>query len=168
VYVSHIWHVIGIFSFCTVYKTSVSTGVAKQIMPILRIICYNGSLITWTVVSMTTAKFKLLLFSMSIFDLSYTSNMLILMILYGFCLLHAQFCYIIVYIRKTESRVKITDWDLAAAFWEHNPLYRLLHIYILYNVGDRTEPVTPLLVYLLAQTFHLRPKLRIFSEKEKT
>jgi hypothetical protein len=32
-------------------------------MPILRILCYNGSLVTWTVVSMTTAKFKPLIYS---------------------------------------------------------------------------------------------------------
>jgi hypothetical protein len=31
------------------------------------------------------------------------------MILYDFCLLPAQFCYIIVYIRKVESRVHIAD-----------------------------------------------------------
>jgi hypothetical protein len=31
--------------------------------PILRILCYNGSLVTWTVVSSTTAKFKPLIFS---------------------------------------------------------------------------------------------------------
>jgi hypothetical protein len=36
---------------------------AKQIMPILRILCYNGSLITWTVGSLTTTKFKPLIFS---------------------------------------------------------------------------------------------------------
>jgi hypothetical protein len=31
------------------------------------------------------------------------------MILYDFCLLLAQFCYIIVYERKVESRVQIAD-----------------------------------------------------------
>jgi hypothetical protein len=36
------------FSFCTtsIQKPSVSTRFAKQIMPILRILCYNGSLVT--------------------------------------------------------------------------------------------------------------------------
>jgi hypothetical protein len=29
-----------------VYKSCVSTGFAKQIMSILRILCYNGSLVT--------------------------------------------------------------------------------------------------------------------------
>jgi hypothetical protein len=47
-----------ISSFCTTHKSSVSTGFTEQIMPILRILCYNGSLFTWTVVSLTIAKFK--------------------------------------------------------------------------------------------------------------
>jgi hypothetical protein len=75
-------------------------------MPILRILCYNGSLVTWTIVRLTTAEFKSLIFSVSGFSLSYTTNMLILMILYDFCLLPAQFCYIIVYIRKV-VRVRV-------------------------------------------------------------
>jgi hypothetical protein len=37
------------------HKSPVSTRFAKQIMPILRIFCYNGSLITWTVVILTTS-----------------------------------------------------------------------------------------------------------------
>jgi hypothetical protein len=41
----------------------VSTGVAEQIMPVLHILCCNGCLVTWTVVSLTTAKFKPLIFS---------------------------------------------------------------------------------------------------------
>jgi hypothetical protein len=60
-YVWHIWHVIENFSFCTTHKSSISTGFTEQIMPILRILCYNGSLVTWTVVGLTTAKFKPLL-----------------------------------------------------------------------------------------------------------
>jgi hypothetical protein len=54
-------------------------------------------------------KFKPLIFSMSGFTLSYTANMFILMILYNFCLLPVQFCYIVAYIRKVESRVQIAD-----------------------------------------------------------
>jgi hypothetical protein len=46
---------------------------------------------------------------MSGLALSYTANMFILMILHDFCLLPAQFCYTIVYIRKVESRVQIAD-----------------------------------------------------------
>jgi hypothetical protein len=91
VYVSHIQHVIENSSFYTTHKSSVSPGFVEQIMPILRILCYNGSLITWTVVSLTAAKFKPLIFSMSGFALFYTANMFILMISYYFCLLPAQF-----------------------------------------------------------------------------
>jgi hypothetical protein len=46
------------FPFALHANPLVSTGFAEQIMPILRILCYNGSLVTWTVVSLTTAKFK--------------------------------------------------------------------------------------------------------------
>jgi hypothetical protein len=56
-------------------------------MPIL---CYNGSLVTWTVISLTTAKFKPLIFYMSGFALSYTANMFGLIIVYDFCLSSAQ------------------------------------------------------------------------------
>jgi hypothetical protein len=55
-------------------------------MSILRIVFYNCSLVTWTVVSLTTTKFRPLVFSMSCFALSYTTNMFIPMILYDFCL----------------------------------------------------------------------------------
>jgi hypothetical protein len=78
-------------------------------MPILRILCHNGSLVIWTVVSLTTAKFKSLIFSISGSALSYTANAFILMILYDFCLSPAQVCYIIVHIRKVESSVQIVD-----------------------------------------------------------
>jgi hypothetical protein len=62
-------------------------------MIILRILCYNGNLVTLTVVSLTTAKFKPVTFSVSGFTLSYIANMFILMILYDFCLLSAQYEY---------------------------------------------------------------------------
>jgi hypothetical protein len=58
------------------HKSSVSTAFAEDIMLILHILCYNGSLVTRTVVSLTTANFKPLMFSMSGFALSYTANML--------------------------------------------------------------------------------------------
>jgi hypothetical protein len=51
VYVSHIQHVIGNSSLCTTRKSSVSPDFGKKIMPILLILCYNGSLVTGTVVS---------------------------------------------------------------------------------------------------------------------
>jgi hypothetical protein len=41
-------------------------------MPILRILCYNGSLVTWTVISLATVKFKPLTFSTSGVTLSYS------------------------------------------------------------------------------------------------
>jgi hypothetical protein len=44
------------------------------------------------------------------FAFSYTVNMVILMILYDFCLLPEQFCYIIVYVRKVEICLQIADW----------------------------------------------------------
>jgi hypothetical protein len=75
VYFSHIYHVIENSSVCTTHKSFVSTRFAEKTMPILRISYYNVSLVNWTVVSLTTAKF------MSGFVLSYTTNMFILMIL---------------------------------------------------------------------------------------
>jgi hypothetical protein len=78
-------------------------------MYILRILCYNGSFVSWTVLSLTTAKFKPLIFSMSPFTVSYTMNVFILMILYDFCLFPAQFYYIIIYIEEAESRVQIAN-----------------------------------------------------------
>jgi hypothetical protein len=62
-YISHIEHVIENSFLHTAYKSSDSTGFAKQIMPILSILCYNGSLVTWTFVSLVTAKFKSHIFS---------------------------------------------------------------------------------------------------------
>jgi hypothetical protein len=61
------------------------------------------------VVSLTVAKFKLLIFSVSGFALPYAANIVILMIFYDLCLLPAQFCYVIVCIWKVESRVQIAD-----------------------------------------------------------
>jgi hypothetical protein len=44
--------------FFTRYKSSVCTCFAKQIMPILHILFYNGSLVTWTIISLNIAKSK--------------------------------------------------------------------------------------------------------------
>jgi hypothetical protein len=60
----------------------------------------------WTIVSLTTTEFKPLILSMSGFALSYTSNIFILMTLYDFCLLPAQFCYIIIYIGTLKAVCK--------------------------------------------------------------
>jgi hypothetical protein len=108
VYISHIAHVIEISSFWTIYKSFVSPCFEKHIMPI---VSYNGSLVTWTAVGLTAAKFKPLIFSVSGFALSYTANMFILVVLYDFCLLPAQFYYIIGYIcgGAVENRVQIAD-----------------------------------------------------------
>jgi hypothetical protein len=78
-----------------------------QIMPILFTLCYNYSLVTLTAVSLTAAKFKPFIFSVSGFALSYAANIFVLMILYDLCLLPAEFVYIIVYILKVESREQI-------------------------------------------------------------
>jgi hypothetical protein len=48
-------------SFCTTHQSSASTGFTEQIMTILRILCYNGSLDIRMVISLTTAKFKSLI-----------------------------------------------------------------------------------------------------------
>jgi hypothetical protein len=41
----YVLHVIENSSLCIIYKSSVSTAFVKQIMPILHILCYNGSLV---------------------------------------------------------------------------------------------------------------------------
>jgi hypothetical protein len=63
VYISHIWHVIYNFSLCTIFKSPLSPSFAKQIMSLLLILCYNGSLVTWTVISLAPTKFEPLIFS---------------------------------------------------------------------------------------------------------
>jgi hypothetical protein len=62
----HLAHVIcywKFFLFALKHKSSVSRGFAEQIMHILRIFYYNGSLVIWTVVSLTTATSWLALYS---------------------------------------------------------------------------------------------------------
>jgi hypothetical protein len=49
---------IALLKILCAYSNPVSTGFAKQTMPILRILCYNGNLITLTVVSLTTAELE--------------------------------------------------------------------------------------------------------------
>jgi hypothetical protein len=90
------------YSMYAIYKSSVSTGFAKQIMSILLILRYNGSLVTWTVVSLITARFKPLIFSIYGFALFYTANTFILIILYGFPLVA---CTIPLY-----NRIHIKAW----------------------------------------------------------
>jgi hypothetical protein len=45
VYVSRVWHIIENSSFRAIYNSFVSPDFAKQIMPILLVSCYNGSLV---------------------------------------------------------------------------------------------------------------------------
>jgi hypothetical protein len=91
------------------YKPPVNPGFAKQIMPILLISCYNRSLITWTAVSLTTAKFKPVVFSVSGFALSYATNMFLWFCMTSACCLYSFVIRIIVYIRKVKGRVQIAD-----------------------------------------------------------
>jgi hypothetical protein len=57
------------------------------------------------VISLTAVKFKLRIFSLFGFALCYAANVFIHMILYDFCLLPAQFSYVIIYIPKVENCV---------------------------------------------------------------
>jgi hypothetical protein len=58
VYFAHITCYWKFFLLHYTHKSSLSTRFTKQMMPILRILCDNGSLVTWTVINLTTAKFK--------------------------------------------------------------------------------------------------------------
>jgi hypothetical protein len=78
----------------------------------LSYLCYNGSLVTWLVVSLTTAKFNPLIFSMYWFTLSYAANMFILMILYDFCLFPAQFCYMYNHIHMEDWKLRINPGSM--------------------------------------------------------
>jgi hypothetical protein len=71
------------------YKASVSPGSVQQIMPYLGSFRYSGILVTWTVVYLTAAKFKPLVFSVTGFAFSNGTNVFIIMILYHLCLLPA-------------------------------------------------------------------------------
>jgi hypothetical protein len=55
---SHIYHVTVDLSFFTICKSFVSPGLRKHVIAILLIISKIGSLVTWTVVSLFSAKFK--------------------------------------------------------------------------------------------------------------
>jgi hypothetical protein len=68
---------------CT--RSPVSLGFGKQNMHYLSNLCYNSSLVTWTVISLTASKFKPLICSMYGFALSYGVNICIVIDLYDFC-----------------------------------------------------------------------------------
>jgi hypothetical protein len=57
------WRILHIVRYMNSFFCTVSPGFAKQILSILLILCYNGSLVTWTVVSLTSTKFKPCIFS---------------------------------------------------------------------------------------------------------
>jgi hypothetical protein len=67
-------------SFSTIRKSSVSTGFTEQIMPILRILCYNGSLVTWTVV-LTPTELRWLLYPLCTDHKQNTQIIVILLLL---------------------------------------------------------------------------------------
>jgi hypothetical protein len=71
------------------YRASVSPGSVQQIMPISSSFRYNSSLVIRTVICLTAAKFKPLIFSMAGFALSNIANMFVAMIYNDFCLLPA-------------------------------------------------------------------------------
>jgi hypothetical protein len=77
-------------------------------MPILFTLCYYDSLVTWTVVSLTAAKFKPLIFSVSGFALPYATKIVILMILYDLCLFPVQLLY---------NRIHTEGWKPCANRW---------------------------------------------------
>jgi hypothetical protein len=70
---------------------------------------YNGYVVTWKVLRLTTAKIKPLVFSVIGFTFSDVANICIFLILYDLCLLPAQFRYLNVYIRYLESHVHLSD-----------------------------------------------------------
>jgi hypothetical protein len=102
---------------CALYTSPLCQSRLPKADVYLTYLMLQRQLIHLNAVSSTAPKFKLLAFCMFGFALSYGANMFILMILYDLCLLPAQFCYIIVYIRKFESRVQIVDlcapWKIA-------------------------------------------------------
>jgi hypothetical protein len=58
---------------------------------------------TWTVVHVTAAKFKPLIFSVGGFASSSVAYIFIIMIMNDFCLSSTQFCYVIIHVRNLES-----------------------------------------------------------------
>jgi hypothetical protein len=106
-YILHVSHVIEYIY--NIYKASVSPGSVQQIMPYFWYFPYNGSLVTWTVICLTTAKFKPFIFRVLGFALSNGVNIFVIMILYDLCLLPALFCYVIIYKWDLESQVQIAN-----------------------------------------------------------
>jgi hypothetical protein len=112
-------------AFCQVYASHIQIFLKNFPYVYIQVLCQSrlcktdrdcltytwttgGSLSYLTALSLTATKFKPHAIStcMSGFALSYAANMFILMILYDFCLLPAQFCYIIVYIWRLKALCK--------------------------------------------------------------
>jgi hypothetical protein len=75
----------------TIYKRPLSVRAQySRLCPISGSFRYNSSLVTWTVICLTAAKFKPLVFSVMGFALSNGANIFIIMILYDLCLLPAS------------------------------------------------------------------------------
>jgi hypothetical protein len=106
-------------------------------MPILRILCYNGSLVTCTVVSLTTAKFRPYIFRV--------------------------WLRLVLYREHVHSHDSVWLLLLACTI----PLYNLLStrlVFLLYNLGtNRIENTTPFIgpVSVAAETFLLRRCLAV-------
>jgi len=69
---------------------------------------FNDTLVTWTVISLTAAKFKPRVLPVHGFDLSYVANSCISVILDDYCLLPAQLCNKNTEVRNVESHVLFT------------------------------------------------------------
>jgi hypothetical protein len=107
-----------LLNVCVCYTRSLPVQVQySRSCPIFSSSNHNGSLVTWTVVCLTAAKFKPFIFLTSDFALFSAPNVCIFMISYDFCLLSAKFCYVVIYVRKFESHVQIPNqcahWEIA-------------------------------------------------------
>jgi hypothetical protein len=133
----HTYHVIEKSSFYTTHKSSVSTGFTEQIMPILRILCYNGSLVIWSVIRLTTKKFKPLTFSMSGFTLSYTANIFIRMILYDFCVSPEAIVFLFQLVVPTRPAYNISARNEYKISFPSVPRYSSVGIATGYGLDDQ-------------------------------
>jgi hypothetical protein len=121
-------HIACYWKFFPVHcKYSVSTGFAKQTMPILRFLRYNGSLITSTVLSQTTAKFKPLTFSVSLRLILYCEYVHShYSLTFAFCL---QFCYTACYSHQSQRYCHVHVWLYRRGFGLDDGIYCTLYIH---------------------------------------
>jgi hypothetical protein len=102
---------------------------------------YNDSLDTWTVIHMTAAKFKPLIFSVSGFALSNEAN--IFMILDDFCLLPAWFCYVFINVRHMKNLMHSLNLLLHNIYNFNSYLTWNTMPHFLRTSGSRTESTQP-------------------------